>query len=76
MPAREYSGKFRDTIKVDEVDANTTYVGKAKPGTATSSSAWQVMRVARLGSITSTEFAAGSAEYIHVWDNRATFSYS
>lgn len=54
--------------------ATYTYVGKATPGTLDSASAWQIERV--VNSTGATRFAQGTSSFRHVWDDRATFSYS
>jgi len=67
---------FKDTVIVDEVDANTVYVGKAKPGSATSDPVWAITQTLTAGDITTTAFAGGTAEYDKIWDNRASFTYT
>ena len=60
--------------KIDEVDANTTYVGWAQRGEATSASSWLIKKISVSGTVTSTQWA--STVYDQVWDDRASLSYS
>ena len=76
MPSRFAVTDFRDTVIVDEADATTVYVGRAKPGSATASSVWAISRTKTVGAVTTTAFAGGTAEYDKVWDDRASFTYT
>lgn len=75
--------KFSRTLGLDlalrlEVASSTvTYLGEANEGTATSSALWQIKRLTSTsaGNLT-IEYANGSTSYVHVWDNRASLSYS
>lgn len=60
---------------VDEASATITYVGKALPGTATSSALWQIQRIDTTGDLT-IKWADGVADFTKVWDDRATITYS
>lgn len=62
-----------DTL-IDEVDANTTYVGQASYGTATSSPLWRIKKITISGSITTIRFA-DNGRFTQVWDDRASLSY-
>lgn len=64
------------TVMVDEVDANTTYIGMAQIGTATDAAGWQIKRISVSGTVTATQWADGTDEFTKVWDNRALYSYS
>lgn len=64
------------TQYVDAVDANTTYVGVAQIGTATSVSEWQIKKITVDGTVTSITWAEGTDSFTNEWDNRATYSYS
>ena len=65
--------------RVDNVTtAGVTYVGKAAPGTVTSSALWQVQKVDESGTPETTviTFADGNSKFDNVWDDRATLTYS
>jgi len=64
------------TTQVDEVDANTTYVGKALIGTPTSTDQWQIKKVSVSGTVTTIGFAGGTDAYANIWDSRVGLSYS
>ncbi len=63
-------------ILIDEVDANTTYIGKAKHGTNTSDAQWQIKKISVSGTVTSISFANGDDAFNQIWDNRTSLSYS
>lgn len=65
-----------EKVILDEVDADNKYVGTAAHGTATSAAAWQIMKIATVGTITTISYADGDDNYDNVWDNRASLSYS
>lgn len=61
--------------EVDESTPGVTYVGQAEPGTAKSDAAWRIKRVTETGPQTSIDWAGGTADYVHIWDDRLTLSY-
>lgn len=66
----------RRITAIDEVDASTTYLGFAKIGTATSTAAWQILRIQKTGTVTLIQYADGDTRFNNIWDNRASLSYS
>jgi len=62
--------------RIDDAGGGVTYVGKAKPGTATSLPRWQIKRVTIVGADSTVEWADGNNEYDNIWDNRAALAYS
>lgn len=71
------------SVTVVEADALTTeiddagtylYVGKATPGSATSTAAWQILRV--VNATGSSKWADGDKSFNNVWDDRASLTYS
>jgi len=54
------------------------YIGKAQPGTASSSLGWQIRKFTydASGNVTDVQFAGGSNDYIHEMDEYASYSYS
>ena len=63
-------------VKIDMVDANTTYIGKAEHGTATSQAKWQILKVLVSGTVTTFSYAGGDDTFNNIWDNRTSLSYS
>ncbi len=61
---------------IDEVDANTTYIGNSKPGTATNLPLWRIKKIYTSGTVTSITFANGKDSFEATWDNRLTETYS
>lgn len=64
------------TTKIDSADANTTYIGKAVFGTATTSAKWQIKKISISGNVTTISFANGDDDFNQIWDNRSSLSYS
>lgn len=60
---------------VDSVTATTFYLGKASPGTATSSATWQIAKIDE-SSGTVVTWCDGDTEFNNIWDNRESLSYS
>jgi len=60
--------------KIDEPDANTTYIGFAPRGDATSASTWLIKKISVSGTVTTTAWA--STEFDQVWDDRASLTYT
>lgn len=63
--------------------SNLIYKGFARPGSATSAAVWQIAKLAYDGSgnVLSITWpqgtnSAASNDYLFVWDNRATYTYS
>lgn len=63
-------------LAIDEASANVTYIGMAKPGTATIDAKWQIRRITKTGDVTQFEFTDGNERYDNVFDDRASLSYS
>lgn len=54
-------------------DPNLIYLGKAAPGSATSSAVWQIKRYNK--SAGHSSFADDETTFDKVWDDRTTYSY-
>ena len=71
-----FEGQYIKRFDYD-ADGNAIYVGRAAPGTASSTAAWSIQRMTYLGGrATLVEFAGGNNQMAAVWDNRASLSYS
>lgn len=70
-----YVGEGGYDVIVDEVDANTTYIGFAVPGTKKGFARWSIRKIVVDGAITTTRYADGTALYKKEWDERATYDY-
>lgn len=64
------------TLAIDEVNANTTYIGVSKVGASTSDSVWQIRKVDKTGTETRFLYADGDERYDNKWTDRAILSYS
>lgn len=62
-------------IEVDTSVANITYVGQALPGTPSSAASWRIKRITETSTGSSVDWANGSAEFVHVWDNHLSLPY-
>ena len=60
----------------DTGSGGITYIGKATPGTATSSANWQITRLTETGADLEVLYADGDINFDNIWDNRASLSYS
>lgn len=66
--------------RVDEVDANTIYVGYSQYlGASESDPVWRIKKIQKTGTVTKTLWAEFSGEptkdYVHIWTNRLTLIY-
>lgn len=64
------------TVTDSSSTANTTYVGNAPVGSATSAAAWQISRIVISGNDVTITYADGDADFDNIWDNRTGLSYS
>lgn len=66
------------TTELDYVNGtNPIYVGKAAPGTATSTASWQISKITYDGNGNPLIIQwAASGAFSSIWDNRASLSYS
>lgn len=62
-------------LKIDEASATITYLGQAKPGTASSSPLWRVKKIDTSSGVAIT-FADANDLFDNVWDNHASLTYS
>lgn len=65
----------RLTVRLDQVNDNLFYVGKALIGSVDSSSVWQIVRYTKTATILKSEYANGSETFSEVWDDRTTLTY-
>ncbi len=61
---------------IDQVTANTIYIGRALLGSATSDPVWQIFRILTQGTVTSIQYADAELDYTKVWDDRNSYTYS
>jgi hypothetical protein len=64
-----------NTTKSDDNADGNSYYGDALPGTATSAAAWSIQRVSTSGTVVTTVYADGDANYDNIWDNRTSLTY-
>lgn len=64
------------TTNLDDAGSGVSYVGKAKPGSATSSAVWRVFKMVEASGDITITYADGNAQFDNIWDNRASLSYS
>lgn len=65
------------TKRTDFVTDSIFYRGEASPGTATSAAGWRIAKITLASDGDVAEiWANGSAEFTHVWDNRAALEYN
>jgi hypothetical protein len=62
-------------VRIDDTTtANTTYIGKATIGSATSSAVWQIAKLNTSSGLIKT-WADGSSSFDQIWDNRTSLTY-
>ena len=69
-------GQDNYAIQIDEIDANTIYIGRAEEGTLSADPYWQIKKISIVGTVTSILWADGDDNFDNVWNNRASLSYS
>ena len=70
------SGVTNLATQTDETTtANTTYVGKATIGSATSSAVWQIFKILDTGGNLAITWADSNDSFDNIWDNRASLTY-
>lgn len=68
--------------EVDFTDSDAViYQGFSEPGTLSSEAKWRISRVTFTANApnsddATTEFAESNSDFVHVWDDRLTLSYS
>lgn len=63
-------------IIVDEVDANTLYLGEANFGTGLDEAGWRIKKIVTAGTITTISIANGVDRFDQIWNDRVSLSYS
>lgn len=62
--------------RYDYIDATTSYLGEALPGTLESAATWRIRLITTSGSDVTVKWADGNSRFDNVWDDRASLSYS
>ena len=75
--SQDFTGGRRKLITyLYEASATVFYVGKAPPGSATSSAVWQISRYTDDGAGELSEaMAGGDDNFDNIWDNVESLSY-
>jgi hypothetical protein len=60
----------------DEVDASTTYLGWAQPGSLESNLVWRIRKITLVSTVRKFQWAGGSPDFVNSWDNRYSLTYS
>jgi hypothetical protein len=63
-------------LAIDEQGSNLTYIGIAMLGSLTSDAVWQILKIEKVGSETTFEYADGNDNYDNVWDDHLSLTYS
>ena len=64
-----------DLVTLVDENSNITYIGKAAPGTLSSSPNWKIQRIVDTSGDLEIRWA-DSANFSQIWDNRSSLSYS
>ncbi len=73
--AKEEKPKMNILIDDDDINPDITYIGEALPGTLESENVWAIKRMEAVGDELHILWAESNADYIHVWDDRTTYTY-
>jgi YD repeat-containing protein len=67
-----------DQLIAYDASDRAEYIGIAQPGRATDGAAWQIKKLTydASGNVTAIRFAEGNNDFVHVWDDRATYDYT
>jgi len=74
-----YENNRKYTIKIDkDGGSNPVYIGKAKAGTLTSQTFWQIFKITWDGSNdpTDVKWADSVTTFTKEWDERASYTYA
>jgi hypothetical protein len=63
----------RDLDKLVDQAGEYIYIGLAPPGTKKDTKAWKIVRLQT--SPVEKRYAQGNPEFVHIWDDRATYTY-
>lgn len=64
------------SIKVDEVNSSTTYIGESAITISTAAPFWRIRKILVTGTVSSVLWADGDEDFDNVWDDRVSLSYS
>jgi hypothetical protein len=53
-----------------------TYIGEAPLGSAQTDAKWRLMLVSETSAVTRVQYAGGVNDFCHVWNDRASYTYS
>ena len=69
---------FDDGTTIDRADGQPTYQGRAAPGTGTDEAKWQIIKFFYDADDfpIKTVYANGNAGFVHVYDDRASLTYT
>lgn len=70
------NGEYAIRLVEDTINSLVTYIGKAAPGTPTSSSLWQIRRLDESVSPAIVTWADGDAAFDNVFDSRELLTYT
>jgi len=72
---RQRVGIAPNALRYREVGA-AIYIGEAPPGTLNSSPAWRIKKILTTGSDFDILWANGTSDFVNVWDDWNSLSYS
>lgn len=72
----EVIGSSDYLVKIDEVSASVSYLGKASIGSADGAAVWQIQKLETIGTVLTIAWADGDVLFNNIWNDRASISYS
>jgi hypothetical protein len=68
----------RENIQlIDDVSETEIYIGVSKQGNLINKPVWQINKLEKIGTVWNTSlFPNGNQDFVFIWDNRTSYTYS
>lgn len=63
-------------VNLDQVDANTLYIGVSQIGGDEAATVWQIRRMDTSGTVSRIKWADGDQNFDNIWNNRTALTYT
>ena len=63
-------------LNLDEPGGGVTYIGEVPVGTGDDQPKWRIRQMTDDGTLLTIKWASGDKEFQHIWDDRASLTYS
>jgi len=62
-------------VLVDETSSTEIYVGTSRSYNDRGKGIWRIKRFWKIGNVWNSGFPDGNQKYVHIWDNRLSYTY-